>query len=58
MIEHLKNIGNGLWLIGIICVMIASIIGLAHLIAMYPIVLIPVVLSVAWAFGRLLRGLT
>jgi len=56
MIEQLKNIGNGLWYMGIVCVIAYVFIVLGWLLMMYPAVMIPIlVLVTAWAIGGLMR---
>lgn len=63
MIEHLKNIGSGLWCIGlsvVCCMCVAAItytiIAIGNLTIAFPAIMIPIiVLVIAWAIGKFVR---
>ncbi len=57
MIEHLKNIGNGLWYIGIACACGSAFYGLGYLTLKYPFILTPFwAIGVTWFIGKFMRS--
>ena len=57
MIELLKNIGSGLWYIGIVCAIAYVFILLGWLLMEYTVIMVPIlVVCVAWAIGKFMRS--
>jgi hypothetical protein len=51
--EIVKDIINGLWVMGIIEIIAALFFGLGFLIVMYPVVMVPIlVVGAAWLIGK------
>ncbi len=54
--EHLKNIGYGLWHMGFVCAAASIFVWLGYLIVEYPVTMVPIlVVFLAWLYGKTFR---